>query len=228
MSIVQKGENWGQAQPGSIVGTLVLRGVAAPKTSEALNTKKRELEEWLRANYSSREELQALPVLQAYADYYKAFRKNYHVLFQLESVALKGKPIPSVNPIVEAMFISELENMLLTAGHDLDRVQMPVTADIASGQESYTLMSSQQQTAQAGDMMMADQAGVISSVIYGPDRRTRITPQTKNTFFVVYAPPGIGERAVKEHLGAIRDYIGLFSTDFEPGPLECTVAKPGY
>ncbi len=59
--------------------------------------------------------------LPAYASYYRAFDKTYHVLGQLKSVAVKGKAIPSVAALVEAMFIAELHNGLLTAGHDLAR-----------------------------------------------------------------------------------------------------------
>ena len=62
-------------------------------------------------------------MIQAYAAYYERFNKTYHVQLQLESVALKGKSIPRVSALVEAMFMAELENLLLTAGHDLDVVQ---------------------------------------------------------------------------------------------------------
>jgi hypothetical protein len=36
-------------------------------------------------------------------------------------VALKGKAIPRQAALVEAMFMAELENLILTAGHDLVR-----------------------------------------------------------------------------------------------------------
>jgi hypothetical protein len=45
---------------------------------------------------------------------------------ELESVARKGKSIPSRAALVEAMFIAELENLILTAGNDLDVVVPPV------------------------------------------------------------------------------------------------------
>jgi len=41
-------------------------------------------------------------------------------------------------------------------------------------------------------MFIADGQGVISSIVYGPDRRTRITLATRNAVFTVYAPAGIG------------------------------------
>ena len=85
------------------------------------------LESQLRERFAgqTRGDLDQLPVLQAYAAYYKRFKKTYHVQLQLESIAFKGKPIPSVAALVEAMFMAEVKNMLLTAGHDLDALQLP-------------------------------------------------------------------------------------------------------
>lgn len=80
------------------------------------------------------------PVLQAYNTYYCRFKKSYQVQLQLESIAWKGKSIPSVSALVEAMFMAEMKNMLLTAGHDLDVLQLPLTLDVSKGTESYQLM----------------------------------------------------------------------------------------
>jgi hypothetical protein len=38
--------------------------------------------------------------------------------------------------------------------------------------------------------------GIISSVLQGSDQRTRITPETREVLFAVYAPAGVGESAV--------------------------------
>jgi len=99
--------------------------------------------------------------------------------------------------------------MLLTAGHDLDVVQLPLILDVSKGTESYTLMRGQEQILKPDDMFISDQGGVISSIIYGPDRRTQITPATRNAAFTVYAPVGIDGQAVARHLEDIRDYVML-------------------
>jgi DNA/RNA-binding domain of Phe-tRNA-synthetase-like protein len=63
----------------------------------------------------------------------------------------------------------------------------------------------------AGDMFIADQAGVISSILYGPAQRTRITASTRTALFTVYAPDGIGPQAVQAHLQNLRDHILVIS-----------------
>ena len=218
-------ESWRIAYPGAVVGMTVLANVANPQKSGVLNDKKREVENLLRSQVSTKSDLEVHPIIQAYSAYYKAFRKSYHVLFQLESIALKGKSIPGVSALVEAMFAAELKNMLLTAGHDLKAIELPITLDISKGHERYIMLNGKEQSLKHGDMMMTDSRGIISSVIYGPDRRTRITKDTKNTLFVVYAPPGVGEDHVIQHLRDIKEYIELFSPEVNVDSFETYIAR---
>ena len=149
------------------------------------------------------------PVLQAYHAYYRRFNKTYHVQLQLESIVLKGKSLPSGSALVEAMFMAEVENLLLTAGHDLDALDLPIRLEVSKGDEHYTLLRGQAQVLKAGDMLMADGAGVISSILYGPDQRTQITASTRNVVYTVYAPPGVDAQAVQRHLQAIQQNVRL-------------------
>ena len=208
---------WKSAFPGAYVGVLAMRGVSNPSQHPELEKRKKELEEHLRAQFSGQDRIAmlSLPVLQAYNNYYRRFKKSYHVQLQVESIAWKGKSIPSVSALVEAMFMAEMKNMLLTAGHDLDVLQLPLTLDVSKGTESYTLLRGDEQVLKPGDMMISDRQGVISSVIYGPDRRTQITANTRSAIFTVYAPAGIGEQAVEEHLRDIQDFILLFAPQAE-------------
>jgi DNA/RNA-binding domain of Phe-tRNA-synthetase-like protein len=94
------------------------------------------------------------------------------------------------------MFMAEVQNMLLTAGHDFESLELPITLDVSRGDERYTLLRGQEQILKPGDMLMADRAGIISSILYGPDQRTQIKSSTRNVMFAVYAPQGIDEQAV--------------------------------
>jgi DNA/RNA-binding domain of Phe-tRNA-synthetase-like protein len=221
-SMLVLSEAWKTTYPGAAVGVLAMRNVVNPAQHPALDERKKELENQLRARYSGydRTALRALPALQAYHTYYKHFKKTYHVQLQLESIIFKGKSIPRVAALVEAMFMAELKNLLLTAGHDLDLLHRPVKIDISDGSERYVKINGQKQELKADDMMIADAQGVISSVLYGPDQRTCITPETQGVFFTVYAPQGITIEAVREHLQDIRDNISLVSPNGEVELLE--------
>ena len=200
---------WKSAFPEAHAGVLVMRDVINPARHSELEKHKTEIEEHLRSQFSGQDRaaISSLPVLQAYNTHYRRFKKTYHVQLQLESIAWKGKSIPSVTALVEAMFMAEMKNMLLTAGHDLDVLQLPLTLDVSKGTESYTLLRGDEQVLKTDDMMISDGMGVVSSIVYGPDQRTQITDGTQNVVFTVYAPAGISEQAVTEHLQDIQEYV---------------------
>src|SRR5512136_23827 len=210
------------AYPTALAGVLAMRAVSNPDSCLALDSRKEDLERDLRSHFAGQDAaaLKTLPQIQAYNAFYKRFGKTYHVQLQLESVALKGKSIPRVAALVEAMFVAELKNLLLTAGHDLEAVRLPVTLDVANGSEIFTMLNGREQLLKAGDMMMADSQSIISSVLYGPDQRTRITPATRRVLFTVYAPAGIGEPLLRQHLRDIESNVRLIAPEAETGLLE--------
>ncbi len=204
---------WKQTYPDACMGVLVMRGVTNPPAHPGLEEKKRELEADLRALFPDKAALKDQAPIKAYADYYKKFKKTYHVTHQLESVAVKNQAIPDVAGLVEAMFMAELRNMILTAGHDLDAVLPPVTLTVATGEESYVTIRGSGQTLKPGDMYVRDRKGVLSSIVYGPDQRTKIVPATTSVLFTAYGVPGITFQAMQQHLEGIAANVRVFSLD---------------
>jgi len=204
---------WQSTFPEAHAGILVMRNATNPSQHTELEKLKTALEGQLRAQFSAqdRSAMSNHPILQAYNNYYRRFKKSYHVQLQLESIVCKGKSIPSVSALVQAMFMAEMKNMLLTAGHDLDVLQLPLTLDVSSGTERYQVMKGEEQIVKADDMLISDRVGIISNIIYGPDKRTQITADTKNVVFTVYAPAGIDEQAVMSHLQDIQEYVMVAS-----------------
>jgi len=206
-------EDWKNAYPDGHVGILAMSDVANPDVHTDLDREKNDLEADLRTLFKNPAELKQLQTVKAYVAYYKRFKKTYHVLQQLESVIFKGKSIPQVAALVEAMFMEELRNMVLTAGHDLDVIESPLILDASKGNETYVRINGQEQILKAGDMTIADARGVISSIIYGPDKRTRILPSTRRVLFTAYGVPGVGEKAVSQHLEGIAANVRLVAPE---------------
>lgn len=202
---------WVAEHTGAMVGLLLLQGVQNPPYCATLETAKRAIEAQLRAQYNSKTALSEHPVLAKYADYYKRFKKTYHVCHQLESVIFKNKNLPTSAALVESMFVAELKNGLLTAGHDFSALQGPLRLDSGTGTESYVLINGKEQLVKSGDMYIADSLGVLSSIIHGPDFRTRITATTQTVLYTVYAPPGFNQQTLLNHLTDIHDYTKLIS-----------------
>jgi len=202
---VQIADAWRTAYPGASVGILVMDGVENPSEHAALAEHVHRIEADLRSAWAgkSRADLNQIAEVEAYRGYYRRFDKTYHVQLQFESVVLKGRPLRSNGALVLAMFAAELNNRLLTAGHDLAAIEGDVSIDVAQGGERYVGIGGRDQTMQPGDMYIHDHLGVISSVLYGPDDRTRIVPGTRQALFCVYAPSGVPPEAVERHLSEI-------------------------
>ena len=206
-------ETWKKAWPQAHVGIMSVSGVASPPRCEALDEKKDELVRSLRTRFPDKESILSWHTLRTYAEYFKRYKKTYHVLLQLESVACKGKALPSVSPVVEAMFMAELDNAILTAGHDVDKLHLPLRLMAAGGNEKYEGIGGREQDVKERDMIMVDDGGIIASVLGGPDARTKITPQTQRCLFVAYGPPGISSASLERHLDGIRTNMELFLPD---------------
>jgi DNA/RNA-binding domain of Phe-tRNA-synthetase-like protein len=131
------------------------------------------------------------------------------VLRLLESVALKGKPLASPSALVLAMFAAELDSLLLTAGHDLDRLEPPLALDVSQTGDQFVGIGGQQHDVRPGDMLMRDRVGIISAVVYGPDRRTRLSEKTRRALFTTYAPAGIEPGSVQDHLEELATLVRL-------------------
>jgi DNA/RNA-binding domain of Phe-tRNA-synthetase-like protein len=202
---IQVAAGWRKAYPGASIGVLVMDGVENPPEHAALAEHVHTVENELRDQWAgaTRADLNQLPEFEAYRNYYRRFAKTYHVQLQLESVVLKGKPLRSNGSLVLAMFAAELRNRLLTAGHDLASVVGGISVAVAEGGEQYVGIGGRDLALQPSDMYIHDEVGIISSVLYGPDDRTRITTNTRQAIFCVYTPAGIEPEAVERHLADI-------------------------
>ena len=211
--MIQVSSSWKEQESVSLVGLLAIRGALNIPDHPELKIAKEALEEELRVRYAGmdRKELREEPVLSAYDAFYRRFRKTYHVQLQLESVVIKGKPIFSPSALVTCMFMAELKTGLLTAAHDFDALDLPLNAEISDGEELYQKLDGTEQQLKAGDIYIKDQQGILSSVIYGPDQRTQILPDTENSVFTTYGPPGISASQVKAQLQILEGYIRLFA-----------------
>ncbi len=206
---------WREAHPGASVGLIAMRGVTNPASNDRLNELAAALEDNLRSRLGTadRETIRAMPPLPAYAAYYKHWGQRYHVAMQLESVAQKGKALPRVAALVEAMCIAELRNLLLTAGHDLDALELPVRLTVGTV-KSYLAPNGQEMTVKAGDMFIADaRRRVLSAIITGPSDISRIGPETTAALFYAYAPPGVDSGLVDAHLDEIERNVRLIAPE---------------
>src|SRR5262245_8772498 len=146
MLVISATAQWRTAHRGAVVGLLELSSVENTHPSLQLDDRKRETEARVYERYRGfvRQDFVALPVMAAYARYYKAFNKTYHVQLQLESIVLKQKRLPNVSPLVDASFIAEMDTLVLTAGHDVGKLQEAISIDVARAGDALRQMTGAQ------------------------------------------------------------------------------------
>jgi DNA/RNA-binding domain of Phe-tRNA-synthetase-like protein len=220
---VEASDEWRRTFAEASVGCLLMRGVRNTERHPALDQHLLELQADLRVRYASadRAALASLPVVRAYQAHYRPFGQTYHVLRQLESVALKGRDLASPGgALVSAMFAAELSSLLLTAGHDVEALVPPLVVDCSKTGDRYVGINGQERELKPGDMLMRDGLGIISAVLNGPDQRTRLSESTTSALFVTYAPAGISRAGVHDHLDQIAEYVRLADSQAEVVQLE--------
>jgi DNA/RNA-binding domain of Phe-tRNA-synthetase-like protein len=72
------------------------------------------------------------------------------------------------------------------AGHDLDAIQGDLILDVAQGGETYVKINDEEQEIKKDDIVLRDSLGIIASVLFGPDSRTKIIPISKNIIYMAY------------------------------------------
>ena len=206
-------EAWRAAHPGATIGLLELSGLDRTDSVARLTARKREIEAALRQRYRdlTRQQLLALPVMAEYDRYYRRFNKTYHVQLQLESIVLKGKSLPEVSPGVDANFMAEVETLILTAGHDGQKLRGPIVIDVSREGDEMTQMNGTARAIRAGDMIMRDAGGICCSIIYGQDARSPISPDSSHVLYVAYAPPGVASDTVEQQLRGIEANLRLIA-----------------
>jgi DNA/RNA-binding domain of Phe-tRNA-synthetase-like protein len=213
MLTISSTDDWRKIYPGASFGFLELSHVENVPVSSSMDEQKRETEIRLRERYQgfTRQDFLALPVMSAYDLYYRHFDKTYHVLQQVESIVLKGKNLPNIVPLVDANFMAEVDTLVLTAGHDVAKLQGEITMDVARAGEQMVQMNGTPKTLLVGDMLMRDSHGVCCSIIYGQDNISPLSPQSTQALYVAYAPAGVPAEQVNTHLQRIWENVLLFA-----------------
>ncbi len=189
------------AFPNGLFGALVVRGCPNRTRAAALDAEKRAVEARLRERFGV-EGIDRDPVARAYAEHFRRHGTRYPVVHQAKAI-LQGRSIESPSALIEAMFTAEMDSLVLTSGHDLESLSDPLRVDVARADDVYTKLSLKEQTTRRGDMVVRDAEGIIASVLYGPDHRTRVRGETTTALFGAWCPLEVSAATVEAHLNTL-------------------------
>ena len=200
---------------GARMGFLEARGLPALPCHPALEARRLELEQELRARHQGqdRRALAERPALAAFAGYYRGFGQTSHLLAQLESVALKGKSIPSRSCAVTALFMAEMKHGVLAAAHDLGRLSGTLRMAAGSGAETYVALGGRTASVHPGDLFLSQDRGVLSSILSGPDQDTPVGPETRDVLYAFYAPEALAGADLDAAMDEVEACLALFAPE---------------
>lgn len=201
--------------PNLFFGIMIMDKVSNPSSNLELNKVKRMLEQNIRDEYSGMDKklLKTMFPLSKYNDFYKKFKKTYHVQHQLISIANKKRNLPDKAALVESMFMAEVKNLILTAGFDLRKISGSLSLSLSDGETSYSGIGEQIKTPPKGDVVLKEDDTIIGSIIGGPDHQRQITKETDKVLFAIFGVPGITKDHIENHLIDIKEYVSIVSPD---------------
>jgi DNA/RNA-binding domain of Phe-tRNA-synthetase-like protein len=188
--------------PTAIFGSLTINDQLNLKEHPGIEQAKRLIEKKIRETYPPPREDR---VIQRYAAYFDRWGKTYPIEYQINSIK-KGRTFPQVSTHVDIMFMAELENRILTSGHDRDTIQGKPVYDLADQGQEYVKINGKKQTLQKNDVILKDDDGILASILFGPAARTSIKMETVNPLYFAWCPARIDHETVDEHLSTITKF----------------------
>ena len=141
--------------PRAVFGSLKVYNQKNTRQDQRLEDRKRALEEQIRNTYPDPREDS---VIQSYNDYYGKWEKTYPIEYQIKSLK-SGRKFPRVSVHVDAMFMAELGNRILTSGHDQEAIKGDPVFDLADEGEPYTKLNGEEQSLKKNDVVLRDEEG---------------------------------------------------------------------
>lgn len=199
-------------------GIMIMKNIPLqdPPATE-FNQAKKQVELEIRKSFAAldKKQMRELPPFSYYHKYYKNFKKTYHVLHQCESIATGSRTLPKGPPLVQAMFMAEIKNQLLTAGYDYSALQAPFHVTLSDGKNSFEGMGRQNRVPPKSDILFSTDKTTLGSIICGPDHENRIQHTTTNTLFAIYGVPGIAADQMDNHFKDIAEFVRLLAPGAE-------------
>lgn len=146
-----------------------------------------------------------------YYKYFKKFKKSYPVMLQYESFAIKGRPFPRFNPVVEVPFLVEVKTWVLSGCHDIDTVQGDLLIYSPESKEDFTGIRGETVHNYPNEMSGKDDGGIILSMIAGADDRTCGTEASRNVFYPLFGTPDQDPAELKAAADLMAEYVKVLA-----------------
>ncbi|NGX40481.1 MAG: Phenylalanine--tRNA ligase beta subunit [Candidatus Anoxychlamydiales bacterium] len=199
--------------PSIKVGILSAEGIENSTTDTDISLLLDEEQENCKSQFIS-EQISSIPKIRDWREAYRKFgfkpssyRSSIEALIRR---VLKGKNLPSINPIVDLYNLISIKYLIPIGADDLDKIEGIINLTIAEGNETFLKLGSDvPETAQKGEVIYRDDKEVLCRCWnYRECEKSKITEATKNVCLVF---EGLESTAKEEILKSISDLKELIS-----------------
>ena len=207
-----------QLFPETVLGVVTAHGIDNTGGDDAILTQLRSEEERVRerlAGVQISEHPHIAPWREAYRKFGAKPKDHPSSIENLVRRALKGQPLPSINPLVDLYNTVSLRHLVPAGGEDLDRIEGDIRLTIAAADEPaiFLLGEIEARAPKPGEVIYRDDAGAICRRWNWKEAdRTKLTAATRNAVLVIEGLPPVGrdliERVADELAALIRTHCG--------------------
>jgi DNA/RNA-binding domain of Phe-tRNA-synthetase-like protein len=200
--------------PGLRVLVSQVGSVRVGKRSEELEEFKSQLLEQVRGDREL-EELKDDPIFRVYRDFFWRVgidpTKNRPAGEALVRRVLRGKPIPTINTLVDAYNLASIKTGIALAAFDLDRLAGDLEMRLAlEGEEFLGIGMDKPMALEGNEVVISDAEKLMAIYPYRDADSTKVTGATENVLLLVCGVPGIDEDALRGAEKTAVEYITRF------------------
>lgn len=204
--------------PDAKLGVLVAKGLDNSKESSPEIVEELKKSNIDAANFVMLEPISANPAVGVWREAFKKFKTKKKVRSSIEALlkrAQGGKPVSSINPLVDIYNTASLKFGLPCGAEDLDKFEGDLKLGITQGGDEFFALGDDKVTETLeGELCYRDDKGAVCRCFNWRDcQRTMITEDTKNSFIIMESVDpsrhedlveaiNFLEENIKKHLGA--------------------------
>ncbi len=188
--------------------------VKVEKTNPELEALKERLIEETKSKFNL-ESLKDVPIFRLYRDFFWKLgvdpTKNRPAAEALVRRILAGKPIPSINSVVDAYNMASVKTMVALAVFDADKLRGELTLRFArDGEEFLGIGMEKRLHLNGNEVVVSDAEKLVAVYPYRDAEASKVTSETKNIVILVCGVPGISEETLLEAAHTATGYITSF------------------
>jgi DNA/RNA-binding domain of Phe-tRNA-synthetase-like protein len=172
-------------------GAVIFRKVRVAEASAELRAEAAQEINAVRARFADMATVRAVPEVAAFREMLRAMglnlKKMQPSVERLLNLALKRGTLPAINNLVDAYNLVSIRSLCSLGAHDLDRITLPVSLRLLTGQETFTPLGQDRAVPiAAGEFGYVDAADrVLCWLDVLQAEFSKVTPATVNALLIV-------------------------------------------